>query len=44
MNSNFIKRVLILVSNLKAQATLINPVDLAGLSRLKSFEYRKKTR
>ncbi len=44
MNSTFIKRFFIVVSNLMTQAAFLNPVDLAGQTRLKSFEYRKWTR
>lgn len=42
MDNIFIKRILILVSGFMAVVAFTNTVDLAGQSRLKSFEYRNR--
>jgi hypothetical protein len=42
MNNIFFKKVLILVSGFMAIVAFSNTIDLAGQSRLKSLEYRKR--
>jgi hypothetical protein len=42
MNNIWFKKVLILVSGFMAVVAFSNSIDLAGQSRLKSFEYRKR--
>jgi hypothetical protein len=42
MNNIFFKKILILVSGFMAIVAFSNTVDLAGQSRLKSIEYRKR--
>jgi hypothetical protein len=42
MDNIFFKKVLILVSGFMAVVAFSNTVDLAGQSRLKSLEYRKR--
>jgi hypothetical protein len=42
MNNICLKKILILVSGFMAVVAFSNTIDLAGQSRLKSLEYRKR--